>query len=269
MGSIVNGITGLFSGGKSNPNSSAGSIAGLDQNSFLQQQLAGEQNALSGVDQALGNQLVGQGTDIFGPAFGQYNAGISGQLTPAQQSLVTQNLGAMDATTRGEYGGLGLGGSTMEGQDLASNALKSMAENANLSFQNETSGLAGLQEALGYYGGATSARSAAEGALGGAGSSLSGASSSLADAGQLQNQNTAQLNAAINSLGNKSAGGLGSGIQSLLGGGAGGAAGAGAAAGTGIAAGDLAAGTAGAGGTAAALGASPAIADILPALLFA
>lgn len=196
MGSIFSGIGSLFSGGggsRSSGTSSSGSIGGLAQNAFLQEQLAG--------------QLDTQGNQIFGPAFGQYNAGINDVLTPSQQSLVDQNLGTMDTATRGTYGDLGLGGSTMEGQDVNANALRSMAEKANLSFLNEDLGLKGLQEALGYFGGSESA--------------LGGSSASLGSAGQLQNEQQRLLNQSIASLGNKSASGLGSGVQSLFGGGSG------------------------------------------------
>lgn len=262
MGSLFTGIgnavSGLFGGGGNsvNPNYSASSISGLNSVANQQSQLAG--------------QLQGQGSNIYGPAFGQYNSGISGTLTPAQDALVGQNLSTMDTTTSGAYGNLGLGGSTMEGQDLAGNSMRSLAEQSNINFQNESLGLQGLQEALGYFGGA--------------GQELGGTSQSLSSAGQLQNQNQAQLNAAINSLGNKSAGGLGSGIQSLLGGGAG-AAGSGAATGAigGNTAADLGGAAAGAvgGATAADLGGTAAVAggadaaslagvsDLLPLLLAA
>jgi len=254
MGSLVSGITGLFSGGSSgagNTSNNASSVSAL-------QGVAGQQQLLSG-------QLAGQGGSIYGPAFNQNTAGASDQLLPAQQSLVTENLGTMNTNTAGLYGDLGLGGSTMEGQDTSANALRSMSERANLDFQNQQMGLQGLQEALGYYGAA--------------GQNLGGAGATNQAAGGLQDFNTAQLNSAINSLGNKSAGGLGSGISSIgsgIGGllGLGGGSAAGGAvdtglidAGAGAIGGDAAIGAAGAGAADAAAGG--VVTDLLPLLALA
>lgn len=232
MGSIVNGITGLFGGG-TNPNNNASSISGLSNVASQQQQLASNLNT--------------QGSDIYGPAFGQYNSGISGQLTPAQSALVGQNLSTMDTATAGTYGNLGIGGSTMENQDLTGNSMRSLAEQSNINFQNEQLGLSGLQEALGYFGGA--------------GQLLGGASTSIGNAGSLQTANQGQLNDALNTLSSKisglagSAGGSAatSGTTGAIGGNTAADLGGGAAAGAlgGAAAADLGAGAA-AGGTSAA-----------------
>lgn len=191
-------MTSLFGGGGSN--SSASEISGLTGNSQYQQQLA------SNVENQ-GNQVFGEAGQIYSPAYSQYVQGLTGQLSPSQQALVTENLGTMDTGTSATYGNMGLGGSTMEGQDLASNSLKSMAEQSNINFQNEAEGLSGLQTADQYYGTANSYNSTAANAL-------SGVSNSLSSAGQLANSNNAQLNSAINSLGNKTSGGGGSGSSS-------------------------------------------------------
>ena len=198
MGSVVSG---LFGGGSTN---NSGEISGLNTN-------AQNQVNLSNTDQSLGASTYGQGQNIYDPAYQQYLSGMQGQLTPGQQAMVTENLGTENVGTQSLYGNLGLGGSTMEGQDLASNVLKSTAEQANIANQNEQLGLSGLQTADQYY-------STANQSYANAGNALSGASSSLYNAGQLTDANLKALNSAISSLGNKSSGGLGSGLSSLIGG---------------------------------------------------
>lgn len=211
----------LFGGGGSTNNSSE--ISGLNT-------IAQAQTNLSNTDQSLGASTYGQGQNIYDPAYQQYISGTTGQLTPSQQALVTQNLGTENTGTMSTYGNLGLGGSTMEGQDLASNVLKSTAETSNINFQNESLGLQGLQTADQYYGTANQS-------YGNAGTALSGASSSLYNAGQLTDANLTALNNAISSLGNKSSSsltgtglsGIGSAFSSLFGSGTSGAASSGAA----------------------------------------
>lgn len=198
MGSVVSG---LFGGGGSTSNASE--INNL--NTISQGQVN-----LSNTDTNVGNTIDAAASPIYDTALNQYQTGVAGQLTPAQQALVTQNLGTENVGTQSTYGNLGLGGSTMEGQDLASNVLRSTAEQANIDAQNESLGLSGLQTANQYY-------QTGNTAYGNAGQALSGASSSQYNAGQLADANLTALNNAISSLGNKSSSGLGGGLQSLVG----------------------------------------------------
>ena len=122
MGGIASGIGSLFGGGETG--NLSGVASGLEGLSGAQAALAPEFQGISSTLQNLGSTLTGQAQDIYNPAYSQYLAGASGQLTPAMQSLVTQNLGQMNLGTQGAYSNLGLGGSTMEGQDLASNQLR-------------------------------------------------------------------------------------------------------------------------------------------------
>lgn len=150
---------------------------------------SGVSSDISGL-QNLGGTLPGEAGQIFGPAYNQFQAGASGQLTPSQQAAVTQTLNQMNLGTAGTYGNLGLGGSTMQQQDVNANQLASLAQQQAFEAQSETLGLQGLQEALGYYGGGISA-------LGGAG-----------QLGQQQNQQTlGALASAASALGGKGAGG--------------------------------------------------------------
>lgn len=191
----------LFGGGGSTNNQSE--INNLNT-------IAQGQVNLSNTDTNNANLYGAQGTSIYDTASGQYQSGVAGQLTPAQQALVTNNLSTENTGTAGTYAGLGLGGSTMESQDIANNTLKSTAEQSNINFQNEQLGLSGLQTADQYYGTSNQA-------LSNAGTALSGASSSTYNAGQLTDANLTALNNAISSLGNKSSSSLtGSGLSSLF-----------------------------------------------------
>lgn len=204
--------------------SSAGEISGLSDIAQGQVQLANQV-------QNLGQGVYSQGQDIYNPAYQQYVSGISGQLTPAQQALVDQNLATSNTGTMGTYGNLGLGGSTMEGQDLGNNQLKSLAEQSNINFGNETLGLEGLKTADQYY-------STADQFYNTGANALSGAATSTYDAGNLANANASSLNSAISSLGGKASSDLsslfsgagGAGLASLFG-----SSGGSAAAGSGIA----------------------------------
>ena len=207
--SVSNPFSGLF-GGSSGGSSSSGPTSNAAETSGLQTN-ANYQTGLGTALENLGSQNYAQGQSIYGPGYSQFTAGASGGITPAQQALVTQNLGTMDTGTENTYGNLGLGGSTMESQDLASNNLRSLAEQSNISFQDESLGLNALQTADQYYNTGNQAYGTAESAFG-------GSSSSLNDAGNLAYGNLTELNKAISSLGNKSSSGLGGGISSLLGG---------------------------------------------------
>ena len=152
----------------------------------------------------IGNIDQNTGTSILPTAMSQYTAGAEGVLTPFQQAEVKQNLGQMNLGTEATYGNLGLGGSTMEQQDLNANDLSSLALSAGLSAQSEQLGLSGLTEGLNFLTGAT-------GAFGGAGNIYSNELDMMANS--LQN------------LGNSNSGGGGlggiigdvAGIGSILG----------------------------------------------------
>lgn len=96
------------------------------------------------------------GSDVLPTALAQYQAGASGQLTPAQQAQATSALNQANVGTSAAYGNLGLGNSTMKSQDLAANQLQNLAEQGNLEAQSEELGLAGLQTGNQLLSGATS-----------------------------------------------------------------------------------------------------------------
>lgn len=184
---------------------SSGSTNNSLEISGLQDISEGQVN-LANAEIGQGNTIYSQGQSIYSPAYSQYVSGVTGQLTPAQQALVTQNLGTQNAATASTYGNLGLGGSTMETQGMDSNQLQSEAETANLLAQSETLGLSGLSEARNYD-------TTAQSYYSGANTGLSGAASSAYEAGLLSDSNLSALNSAIGSLGSKS----GSSLSSLLG----------------------------------------------------
>lgn len=145
------------------------------------------------------------GTDVLGTAYNQYLAGASGQLTPAQQAMVTQQLGQANVGTQSTYGNLGLGGSTMEGQDLNANSLASLAEQANLEAQSETLGLQGLNQGNALLSGAEGGYGTAGNLLTGAGNLLGGAAGTTANAGKIAESQQQSFLSALTSLGNKNA----------------------------------------------------------------
>lgn len=147
------------------------------------------------------SDLQGQGGQIFGPSFSQFQAGAQGQITPAQQAAVNQSLQQQNLQTAGTYGNLGLGGSTMETQDTNANAAKLLAQTQGFANLDEITGLGGLQQALGYYGGGLNAltgeNQANTGALStltGAGSLLGGATNAFGTAGSILSGATGALN---------------------------------------------------------------------------
>jgi hypothetical protein len=167
----------------------------------------------------LGLSDIGYGQNIISTAGPQFDAGAAGTLTPADQALVTEQLQQANLGTETTYGNLGLGGSTMQAQDLGTNQLRSEAEKSLLAKQEETLGLAGLQ-AGGQF------MQAGAQALGGAGSEWGAAVGNLLtglnQAGTEYQQGYDSLLKAIAGAGNKSAGSgsplgaLSSGISSLL-----------------------------------------------------
>lgn len=193
MGGLFSGIGsaigGLFGGGNSpqqqnNLNNIGG---GLSNESALANDLLG-----------ISNYETGVGSNVTGTALDQFTAGATGQLTPAQMALSNTELTSSDLNTAGTYANLGLAGSTMESQDVASNNLRNEAEQANLEAQSEQLGLEGLGTGLQYT-------QAGAGNIGGA-----------------ANITQAQINAILAALGGgQSAGGGIPGLTNPLGGGTG------------------------------------------------
>lgn len=179
---------------------------------------------------ALSPGFEAQGTQIYGPAADQYVAGAAGQITPAQQAAVNQTKQQQDLQTAGTYGKLGLGGSTMETQDLNANAAKSLAQTQGFSSLDETLGLSGLSAAEQYYGLGLNA-------LTGAGNILSGATGALNSAGNLATTEQQTQLGLLGSLGSALGGSQGlfgsTGLLGSLFGGGGGAGATAAALGTG------------------------------------
>jgi hypothetical protein len=185
----------------------AGSIGNLFGGGNIGSDISGLGN-ISGTLGGMGSTLFGEGQQIYGPAYNQFAAGAAGQLTPSQQAAVNQTLSQMNLGTQGAYSNLGLGGSTMEQQDLGANQLASLAQQNAFTMQSETEGLNALSQALGF------------GQQGIGGEAQAG--TALANAGRLGvSQEQAQLGAleqAAGSLGGKGAGGgLGSDIGSIFG----------------------------------------------------
>jgi hypothetical protein len=108
------------------------------------------QNVIGGI----GTYEAGVGGNIIDPAMAQYTAGATGQLTPAQAAMASQALREANLSTTGAYSNLGLGNSTMMGQDVAENQIQNLAEQSNLEAQSEQLGLAGLNAGLNYEQGA-------------------------------------------------------------------------------------------------------------------
>lgn len=180
---------------------------------------------LSNQAAALSPGFEQQGQDIYSIAFPQFQAGAAGQITPAQQAAVNQTLQQQDLATAGTYGKLGLGGSTMETQDVNANAAKSLAQTQGFSTLDETLGLSALQQ------GALPFENLGLSALTGAGNILSGATGALTQAGSLAAGEQATQLGLLGSLG--SALGGSQGLFGSIFGGGGSSAGTAAALGTG------------------------------------
>lgn len=157
-------------------------------------------------------------SQIYPTAINQYGAGALGTITPAQQAAVNQTLQQQNLQTASTYGNLGLGGSTMQTQDINANAAKSLAQTQGFSTLDETLGLSGLDEAAKYFGLDLSS-------LTGAGSILGAASGALSSAGNLATTEQATQLGLLGSLGSAIGGSSGlfgsGGLAGLFGGGGG------------------------------------------------
>jgi hypothetical protein len=172
----------LFSSGSSTVNDAASALQSLiPQFSALSSEATSlEPNFLD-----LASTFGTESGQIYDPSISQFTSGAEGQVTPAQQAQVNQTAAQMGLGTKATYGNLGLGGSTMETQDLDANSLASLAQTLGFANTNETSGLSGLAAALGFGNAATNATSGALSTITGAGNILGGASGSAASAGNL------------------------------------------------------------------------------------
>jgi len=159
------------------------------------QQWGQDAASLAPIFQGMSSTEFGQGSsDIYPTALSQFQAGAKGQVTPAQQAAIAQTKSEMDTQTRGTYGNLGLGGSTMETQDLGSNDLKSLAQETGFSALDEQLGLSGLSSALGYENAAANTLGGATTAYGTAGNILGQGASALGGVGNLAaGQQAAQM----------------------------------------------------------------------------
>ena len=131
-------------------------------------------------------------------------------LTPPEQDLVNFLGGQQDVRTRDIYSRLGLGGSTMEAQDLGGNELQRLAQSAGLINQNQQTA---LQVAQGTLGAETAAGNLALGTAQAEQSGILGAQGQQLQA-QLNafNQGQANLRNITSGLGN-----ITSGLGSLAG----------------------------------------------------
>ena len=151
----------------------------------------------------IANTVTGAGNTILPAGEGQYMAGLEGKLTPAQQALTNFTLGQNQLRTNQGYANLGLGGSTMNAQDLNADKIQSLAQQEQIDFQNEQAGLAGVGAGAGLLGQGAGIYGNQEGML--------------ANLYNQQNQNFLQsLGSAGQALGNKSAGSSSSGSGGLV-----------------------------------------------------
>jgi len=220
-------MTGSFSGGDSSAAQSAllGLIPEFQQGAIMAANLepnfldlASKIEGLFPQFQDTSTQLKGQAQDIMGPAQTQYAAGAAGVLTPAQRAAVDLTKQQMDTQTRTTYGNLGIGGSTMQSQDLGANARSSLAQEQGFSTLDEELGLKGLGTGLNFTNAGTSTLSAGLQDLLGAGTETTGALSTLTGAGQILGGASGSASNAITAAQNQqqlqmqALGGLGSAI---------------------------------------------------------
>jgi hypothetical protein len=174
----------------------AGPVTGLAQNTST---LSPPVASLAANTASLSPALAGYGNQTLGSAESQYQMGAAGQLTPGWQALVNNQLGQANTATTSAYGNLGLGDSTMVGQDKGQNALNALAETGNLAGLEEQLGLQGLStgtsmvgeagnlnaQAGGLYNTAAGINTQAAGQYGQAGNLLTGSGNLITGAGNM------------------------------------------------------------------------------------
>jgi hypothetical protein len=139
------GMGGILGGG-----GTGGLLGGLLGGSSGISPQAGLTGAQTGLGTLAGIQGGTGAGSIIPTALSQYQAGASGQLTPAQAAAAGNALNEANMSTMAGYSNLGLGDSTMASQDIAQNQLQNLAEQANLEAQSEALGLSGLNTGLNY-----------------------------------------------------------------------------------------------------------------------
>ena len=205
---MTNAIGGLFGGGDvSGVESELGGVASAAEN------YAGQAAAMQPDFLNLASTVGSETPQIYGPAISQYQAGAAGQVTPGQQTDIDQTLQQMNLATSGTYANLGLGGSTMENQDVNANQQKSLAQKQQFASMDETLGLSGLGMANTYTTQELNDLAGALSTLTGAGNILGSASGALNSAGNLAAGQQATQLSLLGSLGKALGGGIGSGYS--------------------------------------------------------
>lgn len=141
MGSIISDVTGKGS------SSSAQGLSGLT--GLGQGALGGFLGNLGSAAQGLGSSLAPYANAPLQGGQSQYQAGLAGNLTPAQQALSDFTLGQNRTAMDQIYSGLGIGDSTMRTQDLNAANLQSLAQQEQIDFANQQMGLDALKTGAG------------------------------------------------------------------------------------------------------------------------
>ena len=133
-----------FGGGKNSGSSMPSSSQGLSPESY---------DTAGGLTNLAAEETGYAQTPLAGGQ-GQYEAGLTGQMTPAQQASVAQTLQQMNLGTAGNYANLNLGGSTMAQQDMGANQLSSLAQQQQFDTTDEQLGLQAMGLGSSMLGGA-------------------------------------------------------------------------------------------------------------------
>ena len=153
----------------------AGDVAGL----------APSLTSMAGTEQGYAGTEAGYGAPTLATGYNEYQAGATGQLTPSMAALASQALKEANIGTTGTYSNLGLGDSTMEGQDLASNQVQNLAEQGNLESLEQQLGLSGITAGQAGITGAGNLTTQAGNLVQGAATDYSTAGGLVGNAGQL------------------------------------------------------------------------------------
>lgn len=177
--------------------------------------LGGELEGIAGGQAGIAGQQASNAQPFITGGTGQYGAGLTGSLTPAQSALTQFTANENALNTANTYGNLGLPGSTMETMDVGGNNLASLAQTEGIDFQNELMGLDAAQMGNAML-------SSAVGSLGAAGSTLGNAGgvyNSQEQANLSSKGNIGQILGGISGAPAGSSGGAGTGnfLSSLFG----------------------------------------------------
>ena len=148
MGSAVSDVGGILTGGTSTLQNALGQVSQpLSQYTTPMAGLAGNYGNIASSQYGTGQSLIGTGLN-------QYQMGAQGQLTPGMQQIVNNAQQQGDVLTNAGYARMGLGGSTMNEQDLGNVANQAAQLQANLANQEQSLGLQASQYGLGALSGA-------------------------------------------------------------------------------------------------------------------